>query len=37
MMNSTTMMKIPIAIIGLNFGRYIIDKELLSGPGAPFF
>lgn len=29
--------KIPIAIIGLNFGRYIIDKQLISGPGAPYF
>jgi len=29
--------RIPIAIIGLNFGRYIIDKQLVSGPGAPYF
>jgi len=29
--------KIPIAVVGLNFGRYIIERQLLSGPGAPYF
>ena len=29
--------KIPIAMVGLNFGRHIIDTQLLQGPGAPYF
>lgn len=33
----TNLSKIPIAVVGLNFGRHIIDSQLLSGPGAPYF
>lgn len=29
--------KIPIAIVGLRFGRQIINKQLLHGAGAPYF
>lgn len=36
-MATATLTKIPIAVIGLNFGRYIIDQQLLRGPGAPYF
>ncbi len=36
-MASFALTKIPIAVIGLNFGRYIIDQQLLRGPGAPYF
>ena len=37
MMTPTNLTKIPIAVVGLNFGRYIIDKQLLHGPGFPYF
>lgn len=33
----TKQRKIPLAIVGLNFGRHIIDSELLTGGGAPYF
>ncbi len=36
-MSLTNHSKIPIAVVGLNFGRHIIDSQLLSGPGAPYF
>lgn len=29
--------KIPIAMVGLNFGRHIIDAQLLGGTGAQYF
>jgi predicted dehydrogenase len=29
--------KTKIAIVGLNFGRHILESELLKGPGAEFF
>lgn len=29
--------RVPIAMVGLNFGRYIIDTQLLKGTGAPYF
>ncbi|MDR1060071.1 MAG: Gfo/Idh/MocA family oxidoreductase [Clostridiales bacterium] len=31
------MNKTKIAIVGLNFGRHILEGELLKGPGAEFF
>lgn len=31
------MQRIPIGIVGLNFGRAIIEEQLLTGAGAPFF
>lgn len=33
----TSLQKIPIAVVGLNFGRHIIDSQLLEGPGFPYF
>lgn len=36
-MEPTQSSKIPIAIVGLNFGRKIIQKELIEGKGAGYF
>ncbi len=29
--------RIKIGVVGLNFGKYIIEKQLLEGPGTEFF
>ncbi len=29
--------RIPIGVIGLNFGRHIANSQLATGSGAPFF
>jgi predicted dehydrogenase len=36
-MISSNLPKIPIVVVGLNFGHYILDKQLLNGPGSPYF
>lgn len=34
---STNLPRIPIAIVGLRFGKQILTRQLLSGPGSAYF
>lgn len=36
-MNSTPVKKLRVGLVGLHFGKYILEHMLLSGPGEPFF